>query len=293
MRFKITHITTYRYSARVSHCYNLAHIIPRPTDRQRCINSFIHVKPTDSLINRREDYFGNIACHLEVQRPHTELTITATSEIDTAAQRLVKPLDQGVTCADALVQLQQSTDPELLEAKEFLLASPMVPLSDTLRDYAAPSFALDRPLLECVMALTTRIFKEFKYSPTATNIATPLDEVFEKRHGVCQDFAHVQIACLRALGYPARYVSGYIETLPPPGQEKMVGSDATHAWIAVYSPSEGWFEFDPTNNSMAGEQHVITAWGRDYFDVTPLKGVIFGGGDAPILEVSVDVARTK
>ncbi|MDF1763936.1 MAG: transglutaminase family protein, partial [Oleibacter sp.] len=128
-------------------------------------------------------------------------------------------------------------------------------------------------------------------SPLATTIATPIAEVMANKKGVCQDFAHVQIGCLRALGYAAKYVSGYLETIPPPGQEKLVGADATHAWISVYSPGEGWFEFDPTNNCMAGEQHIITAWGRDFYDVTPLKGVIFGGGKAPLMDVSVDVAR--
>jgi transglutaminase-like putative cysteine protease len=141
------------------------------------------------------------------------------------------------------------------------------------------------------MDLTKRIFEEFTYSPEATTIATPLSDVLSQKQGVCQDFAHLQIACLRAMGFPAKYVSGYLETLPAPGQEKLVGADATHAWISVYTPDEGWVEFDPTNNCLAGELHVVTAFGRDYFDVTPLRGVIYGGGDNPILSVSVDVAR--
>nr|WP_255493840.1 transglutaminase family protein [Pseudomaricurvus sp. HS19] len=167
----------------------------------------------------------------------------------------------------------------------------MIRASSELQEFAAPSFADDRPLLSAVMDLTRRIFKEFSYEPQSTTIATPLHEVLESRKGVCQDFAHLQIGCLRSLGFAAKYVSGYIETLPPPGKEKLVGTDATHAWISVYSPTEGWFEFDPTNECLAGEQHIITAWGRDFFDVTPLKGVIFGGGQTPTLNVSVDVAR--
>ena len=143
------------------------------------------------------------------------------------------------------------------------------------------------------MELTQRIYREFEYSPQSTTVATPLMEVLEKRKGVCQDFAHLQIACLRALGIPAKYMSGYLETLPPPGEEKLVGADASHAWVSVYSPTEGWFEFDPTNDCLATEQHIITAWGRDFFDVTPLKGVIFGGGENPVLNVSVDVARVS
>lgn len=291
MRYKIKHITKYKYSDVVSHCYNLAHMVPRTTLRQKRINSLVNVLPFDAITTRREDYFGNVSFHFEIQRSHTELVITASSEVETGPQLSNPQLEFGVACFDALQQLQQSTNPDLLIAKEFLLDSPMIKVDDEIKEYASSSFQLDKPLLSCVMDLTTRIFTDFTYSPDATDVATPLSEVLEKRHGVCQDFAHLQIACLRAMGYPAKYVSGYIETLPPPGKEKLVGTDATHAWLSVYSPGEGWFEFDPTNNCMAGEQHIITAWGRDYFDVTPLRGVIFGGGKEPLLEVSVDVAR--
>jgi transglutaminase-like putative cysteine protease len=167
----------------------------------------------------------------------------------------------------------------------------MVKASEELAEYARPSFSLSRPLNSCVSELTSRIFNDFTYTPGFTTIATPLSEVMEHKRGVCQDFAHLQIGCLRAMGIPAKYVSGYMETLPPPGQEKLVGADATHAWIAYFSPEEGWVEFDPTNDVRAGTQHIVTAEGRDYYDVTPLKGVIFGGGKNPTLEVSVDVAR--
>jgi transglutaminase-like putative cysteine protease len=167
----------------------------------------------------------------------------------------------------------------------------MIKTSKELADYARPSFSLSRQLYTCVEELTRRIFQDFTYTPGFTNIATPLSEVLAHKKGVCQDFAHLQVGCLRAMGIPAKYVSGYMETLPPLGQKRLVGADATHAWIAYYSPQEGWIEFDPTNNVRAGIQHIVTAEGRDYYDVTPLKGVIFGGGKSPILEVSVDVAR--
>lgn len=291
MRYRIKHITEYEYAGHVSHCYNLAHLIPRTSMRQQRIKSRVSVSPTVAATSKREDYFGNLAYHFEIQRPHKKLIITATSEVNTEPQGSTPELDFGVTCAEALLQLMQSNKPELLFAKEFQLDSPMIQVSEDIRRYASESFEFDRPVLSCVMDLTRRIYEDFTYCPESTTVATPLNEVLENRKGVCQDFAHLQIACLRAMGYPAKYVSGYIETLPPPGQEKLVGTDASHAWISVYSPNEGWFEFDPTNNCLAGEQHIITAWGRDYFDVTPLKGIIYGGGQDPLLKVSVDVAR--
>lgn len=291
MLYRIRHITEYLYADWVSHCYNLAHMIPRNTLRQRCVNSTVKVNPSTAFSSRREDYFGNLAYHFEIQRPHKKLVITATSEVDTGPQHSNLQLDFGITCAEARQQLQQSSNTDVLFAREFMLDSPMIKASKGLRDYAITSFSDDRPLLSAVMELTQRIYRDFEYSPEATTVATPLEEVLANKQGVCQDFAHLQIGCLRALGFPAKYISGYIETLPAPGKERLVGADATHAWISVYSPSEGWFEFDPTNNCLVSEQHIITAWGRDYFDITPLRGVIFGGGDKPALNVSVDVER--
>ncbi|MBR9909577.1 MAG: transglutaminase family protein [Gammaproteobacteria bacterium] len=291
MRYRVKHITEYLYSGRVTHCYNLAHMIPRSTLRQSCLHSHIRMNPFAAHTTRRQDYFGNQAYHFEIQRPHKQLVITATSEVETGPQHSAINLDLGVTCAEAREQLRSSTRPDTLFAREMLLNSSMIKASDELREYAAPSFEDNRPLLSAVMELTQRIFREFTYSPQSTTVATPLTEVLQTRKGVCQDFAHLQIGCLRSLGFPAKYVSGYLETLPAPGEEKLVGADASHAWLSVYSPTEGWFEFDPTNDCMAAEQHIITAWGRDFFDVTPLKGVIYGGGERPILNVSVDVAR--
>lgn len=291
MRYRIQHITEYSYADRVSHCYNLANLIPRTSERQQCISSDVQVSPSTSACAIREDYFGNTAYHFEILRPHKKLVITATSEVETGYQREESELEQCMTCEEALYMLNTSTDPSVLFAREFLLDTPMVKANDALREYAAPLFTSNRSLLSAVKDLTNKIYQEFTYCPESTTVATPLAEVLEKKRGVCQDFAHLQIACLRALGFPAKYVSGYIETLPPPGQEKLVGTDASHAWISVYSPREGWLEFDPTNNCLAHEQHIITAWGRDYFDVTPLKGIIFGGGEEPQMAISVDVAR--
>ncbi|WP_188150779.1 transglutaminase family protein [Teredinibacter waterburyi] len=291
MRYRIRHTTEYKYSARVANCYNLAYMVPRSSLRQTCDKNSISISPQPAFSNRQEDYFGNISHHFEIQQPHKNLVITAESEVDVNPQHSSLNMDFGITCAEAKQILAKSKSLDVLLAREYMLDSSMVRASDELREYAAPSFTDDRPFVSAVADLTKRIFTEFTYSPEATTIATPLSEVLQTRKGVCQDFAHLQVGCLRSLGFPAKYVSGYIETLPAPGTEKLVGTDATHAWISVYSPTEGWFEFDPTNDQICGEQHIITAWGRDYFDVTPLRGVIFGGGDNPILNVSVDVAR--
>lgn len=290
MKFRIKHITEYIYGDDVSHCYNVAHMVPRTTRRQSCLHSQVNVNPDTSYGSKREDYFGNIAYHFEIQRPHKKLIITSTSEVNTGEQ-FAPELDFGVSCSNARQMLSQSQDANIFLAREFMLDSSMAKSMAALQDYAQSSFSDDRPLLSCVRDLTHRIFTDFTYCPESTTIATPIEEVLANKKGVCQDFAHLQIACLRAMGFPAKYVSGYIETTPAPGEEKLVGTDASHAWISVYSPSEGWFEFDPTNDCLAGEQHIITAWGRDYFDVTPLRGVIFGGGETPLMSVSVDVAR--
>jgi transglutaminase-like putative cysteine protease len=266
-------------------------MIPRNTERQVCLSNKITVNPIAAYAKKREDYFGNNTYHFEIQRPHKKLVITTTSDVETRHQDANMNFDFGVTCAEAKSLLMSSTRPDILFAREFLVSSPMIRFDDALRDFAAPLFDDDKPFLSAVMDLTKKIFTEFTYSPLSTTIATPLEEVLKTRKGVCQDFAHLQIACLRALGFPAKYVSGYLETLPPPGKEKLTGADASHAWLSVLSPTEGWFEFDPTNNCLATEQHIVTAWGRDFYDVTPLRGVIFGGGSNPVLNVSVDVAR--
>lgn len=291
MKYKVIHTTQYQYAESVSHCFNLANLVPRNTERQRCISSRIMVSPLPTTTKQRTDYFGNHSYHFEIQTAHTELSITAESLIDMQSSAAALKLDLGMSYGDALQYLKLSDSVDVMNAKEFLLNSPMVKISDELADYARPSFALDRPLYDCVAELTSRIFNDFQYTPGFTTIATPLTEVLAHKRGVCQDFAHLEVGCLRAMGIPAKYVSGYMETLPPPGQEKLVGADATHAWVSYFSPKEGWIEFDPTNDLRANNQHIVTAEGRDYYDVTPVKGVIFGGGKDPILSVSVDVAR--
>lgn len=293
MIYRIRHITEYVYNSPVSLCYNLAHLLPRSTHHQTCQSTLIHIKPKPSYSHKRLDYFGNNTYYFVLEEPHKALSIDVVSEISTEPVFSSLNLELGMTCLEAKRMLESDQDPDVLEAREFVMDSPMIKRSDALADYAKDLFKDETPFLSAVMALTSRIFKEFKYDPQSTTIATPLNEVLEHKHGVCQDFAHLAIGCLRSLGYAARYVSGYLETLPPPGQEKLIGADASHAWFAVYSPGEGWFEFDPTNDNMPGEQHITAAWGRDFTDVSPLQGVIFDGGGTQQLSVSVDVQRIE
>jgi transglutaminase-like putative cysteine protease len=291
MRYQITHVTDYHYSIPVGRCYNLAHMVPRDTGRQTCLRSQIRVSPGPASTHKHQDYFGNNAYCFAIQKDHAHLSITAESEVEMQEQERTPGLALGLTCGEVRTRLGSSSAPECLLAREYVLDSPMIRAFPALRDYAAPSLRPERPFLQAVQELNERIYRDFTYDPGFTTVATPLQEVMEHKRGVCQDFAHIAIGCLRASGFAARYVSGYLETLPPPGQEKLVGSDATHAWFAVYSPEEGWFEFDPTNDKIAAEQHIVTAWGRDYSDVTPLRGVIFGGGDKHELSVAVTVRR--
>ncbi len=291
MIYRIRHITRYAYDNPVSQCYNKAHLLPRNTPSQRCLDTRISIAPQANWLREHQDYFGNRYCYFMLNEPHLSLEIDITSRIEVTPMQPENALDLGCSVEEARERISLALDSTTLDAREFLLDSAMIRASDALREYAKPSFTAERSLLSATRDLTRRIFEEFTYDPEFSTIATPLKEVLEHKRGVCQDFAHLAIGCLRSLGFPARYVSGYLETLPPPGEKKLIGADASHAWFAVYSPGDGWFEFDPTNNNMPTGQHIVTAWGRDYADVTPLQGVIFDGGGEQTLEVSVDVAR--
>ena len=295
MKYRIQHTTKYRYQLPVSLGYNRAHLMPRDTKQQKCSVSKIHIEPLPATAAQREDYFGNKVYYFSIENPHSLLSINVITEVDIEDRNTTNELDLdlGISFAEAKELINTSHHDEILNAREYLLESPLIPHSDELLAFAEPLFQDNCPLLSAVRALTSKIFEEFTYNPSVTNISTPLSEVLSHRNGVCQDFAHLAIGCLRALGIPARYVSGYLETLPPPGQEKLIGADASHAWFAVFSPTEGWFDFDPTNNNQPAGQHITTAWGRDYSDVTPVQGVIFDGGGGQELDVSVDVQRLK
>ena len=291
MKFRVRHTTRYRYSAPVSLCHNVAHLRPRATATQSCDSSQLSVVPAPAHVHAWEDLFGNLQDAFSIQQPHSELSVTALSEVEVVSAGDLLASAFPIAWEQALEHLREAGDPQVLEARQFRLESNFVEFSSGIMEYAAPSFAAGRPLLEAVHDLMRRIHRDFTYDPHFSNIATPLHQVLEHRRGVCQDFAHLAIACLRAQGLAARYVSGYLETRPPPGETKQIGADASHAWFAVYVPYQGWVDFDPTNDQIPADRHITVAWGRDYADVAPLKGVVFGGGRGHQLEVAVDVER--
>jgi transglutaminase-like putative cysteine protease len=288
--YRIVHRTNYRYSAPVSRCRNEAHLRPRDTERQRCVASDLVVEPTPTSWSERSDFFGNVVQSFVVDGPFDELTVTSTSSVSVSD---ADPLPAtGPAWEAARDTLSTDLSPDTLAAREFCFESPLVPESANVRAYAEASFGTGRPLVDAATDLTDRIFSDFVYDPGFTTVTTPLEEILTFRRGVCQDFAHLAIGCFRSMGLAARYVSGYLETLPPEGAERLIGADASHAWPSVFIPGWGWLDVDPTNDRIVGSTYVTTAWGRDYGDVSPLKGIVFGGGDSPLLDVSVDVARS-
>jgi len=288
MIYNISHRTSYDYSDPVSFSQHFLRLHPRDTPHQYCSSYELEVRPTPSNIDHRIDYFGNRVAFFTIEGPHQKLEITSRSKVtaldtatpeafETPSWNIVRDLTRGAQIGPAL------------EASEFIFDSPLVKASERMSEYAVGSFPKGRPILEAVRELTARIHSDFKFDPKATAVSTPLEEAFQNRRGVCQDFAHIQIGCLRSLGLPARYVSGYLETDPPPGRERLAGADASHAWISFYCHGLGWIDMDPTNNLIPGVRHISVARGRDYNDVSPVRGVILGAGTHK-LHVAVDVA---
>jgi transglutaminase-like putative cysteine protease len=288
MNYKVRHLTTYSYNEPVLVSHHVAHLAPRVLPWQVCKRTTLRIRPQPKEIESHgTDYFGNPITFFTLFDPHSTLTVEAVSRVD------LKPRDQPApedtpNWESVVEAFAAERAPELLVAKEFCFVSPLVETSETLAAYASPSFPPNRPILVGLLDLTHRIYKDFTYDPTATTVATPLERVLSTRRGVCQDFAHLGIACLRSLGLPARYVSGYLLTRPPPGKKKLRGSDASHAWLSAFIPGHGWVDLDPTNDRIPNIEHITTAWGRDYNDVSPLKGVVLGGGEQS-LKVAVDV----
>ncbi len=237
----------------------------------------------------RWDFFGNRVINFAIDDMHERLVVTSNSEVALETTTAQLPLGSNIPWQEAARRIHEELSDEHIDACQYLTDSPMAQVSPEIKRYAAHSFRQRRPVAEVVHDLMARIHHDFSYDPGFTTIATPLSEVLAHRRGVCQDFAHLAIACLRSHGLPARYVSGYIETQPPPGQAKLQGADASHAWFAVYDPDAGWLDYDPTNNQVPIDRHITVAWGRDYSDITPLKGVIYGGGVHHQADVAVDV----
>ena len=300
VRYHIVHETTYSYESPVSLSQQHLHLTPRDCPWQSCIDHTITIDPEPTLSRSRVDYFGNPVRQFAIEAPHSKLLVRAESTIEVRPHLPAKHVSDsrpGSWMADSppweLVcgELAYGAMPVLLEANSFLFESPYVRVKREFSDYAQACFEPKRPLLDAVQTLMSRIYTEFEFDPDATTVSTPVLKILEDKRGVCQDFAHLMLACLRSLGLAARYVSGYLLTNPPPGQARMIGADASHAWISVYCPTaEGgtWVDFDPTNNLLPDTQHITLAWGRDFGDISPLRGVILGG-DAHELDVAVTV----
>ncbi len=286
-RYLVEHLTRYRYDAPVEAVYNRGFVRPRDTESQLVLDSELVVSPDPDQVTEHLDYFGNHSTYLETRAPHTEFQVTcrSTVEVDWPVPDL-NGFNQH-TVAEAARELAADTDPLVLA--DFTMPSPLVAIGPAVRGYASEVLEPDRPLGDALVALYTRIHDEFEYRTGATSVKTTLDELLTLRSGVCQDFAHLAVGCLRAAGLPARYVSGYLETAPPPGAEKLQGADATHAWVSVLTPALGWVDLDPTNAQFADSRYIVTAWGRDFTDVSPLRGVVFTEASGSDLTVEVDV----
>lgn len=288
MKYRITHITNYEYADPVSVCHNEAYLTPRTFERQVCDYHRLSITPSPSSSGRRTDYFDNPLVYFSFNTGFESLQIKTISRVE-VYPRIPIEVPQATPPWESIVEKLKSYQPGNGSAPAlFAFASPRIPLSQQLADYGRTAFAPGRPIVEAVLALTEQIHREFEFDSRATTVNTPLEEVMDNRKGVCQDFAHLEIAILRSLGLAARYVSGYLRTYPPPGKPRLVGADASHAWLSVFCGERGWVDVDPTNNKQVRDEHITLAWGRDYSDVCPLKGVYVGGG-RHTLSVSVDV----
>ena len=276
-RYRIQHETRYVYASTVATSQHVAYLRPRELPRQHVIANDLSITPAPSRMAQRTDYFGNHVDHFELHRPHVELRVVGQSVVEVAAAAgNVDP-----SASPGLKEMQKALADNQVEPEisQFLYPSPYVPPASEIRAFARASFPPGRTALAGAIDLMHRIHRDFRFDPSATNLTTPLTRVLADRRGVCQDFAHFQIACLRSMGLATRYVSGYILTDPPPGQPRLIGADASHAWVSVYCLNHGWVDLDPTNDVVAGQRHVVLAWGRDYGDVSPLRGVLLGGAE--------------
>jgi len=283
--YRVTHRTSYVYESDVTASYGQLHLLPREEPGQRCRSTEVTIDPTADDYRERIDYFGNRACFVAIHEPHRALTVTANSlvEVDRRPEAICRFGQRPWEHA------RDTVAGDHVEAVQFALDSPLACSAEPYREYALESFTKGRDLIDALGSLSARIHADFEYKPGSTSVTTPLAEVFEQRRGVCQDFAHLGIACLRSIGLPARYVSGYMETDPPPGRPKLTGVDGSHAWLSVLVPGTGWLDIDPTNDQLVNGRYIITAYGRDYGDVPPINGVIYTEGKTGSLTVTVDV----
>lgn len=291
-RYRIRHVTRYGYGGTVMHSHQLLHLVPRAMPFQRTISHRVDVDPEPAFRSDSLDAFGNPVTRLQIDRPHTSLTVDARLDIEVSDRPERPPGDSQPweEVADSLRYDARSLSQDELDLRRYRFESPYVRIKQGFEAYARDCFPARRPVLEGSIALMRRIHTEFTYAPGETQIATPLVDVLRDKRGVCQDYAHFMIACLRSIGLAARYVSGYLRTEPATGGAKpgLVGADASHAWLAVHAPPYGWISLDPTNDLVVGRDHIMLAWGRDFGDVSPLRGVILGGsGHELAVNVSV------
>lgn len=289
MKYKITHTTAYQYSTPVSICHNVVILTPTANRFLDVQSHRINVRPAPAVSSRRRDMFGNSVYRFSLEQVHSQLSITATSKV-TVTGRELPDAAEFPSCETVVDGVTNKTDQQWADVVPFTFDSPRIIRDTAFALYMKECISQDQSVFAVANKLTTRIYEDFRYDTDATQVDTPTAQAFQDRRGVCQDFAHVAVTCFRSIGLPARYVSGYLRTIPPPGKERLVGADQSHAWVSVYCGQPfGWVDFDPTNNCVAGTDHVPIASGRDYSDVVPLKGVFLGGGE-PLLNVSVDVA---
>ncbi len=288
MNYRVTHTSTYNYAQRVPISYNRVCLTPRRCAYQECLRHSLIINPVPAVMGPPViDYYGNEVNFFTVQDTHGDLEITAVSEV--RLNPILSPQAEETPPWERVRDLLWlAAEPDLLDAYQFAFDREKVGVSNQLREYANPSFAPGTPVLVGAIDLMERIYRDFAYDSTATTVSTPLEEVIEHRRGVCQDFAHFQIGCLRSLGLAARYVSGYIAPRAPSSGIAYVGAQASHAWLSVYAPGHGWVDLDPTNNMLPSNEHITLGWGRFYEEVSPVRGVILGGG-SQVLGVSVEV----
>lgn len=289
--YRIDHLTTYSYAFPAGVSAHLAHLHPRVSERQVVHSWSLDIQPEPNDLNSSEDFFGNATHFFSVQELHQTLSVRACSEVSVEAPVLPAP-GSTPSCKETRRYLKTLSPRTTGLVEEFRFPSPFVPLIPEARAYAEPILRDEVPLLEAAINLSHAIYSEFDFDPKATDVSTPIETVLEMKRGVCQDFAHLMLACLRSHGLPALYISGYILTNPPPGSPRLIGADASHAWVSLYIPEHGWVDIDPTNDKLVTDEHITVARGRDYDDVSPIRGAIVGGGKHE-LDIQVTVTPLK
>lgn len=282
MLYQVIHETCYEYSEQAVISHNQGHLLPRPSERQTLHHLALNIQPSPAGVECKRDYFGNDVVFFALQEPHQRLLVRTESRVEVKPREALR-VEASPAWEQVVEGVRRARDAAGLAAFEMVWESPFVATGEVFADYARGCFAPGRRLAEALLDLNARVHREFRYDPEATTLATPTAEVLAQRHGVCQDFAHLMLGCLRSLGLPARYVSGYLKSADPkPSRgrpsDDLVGSEASHAWVSAWCPANGWIDLDPTNDVVPSDRHVVLAWGRDYDDVSPLKGVTLGGG---------------